>query len=367
MTRHDGRMDRRGFLLSATSAGVALASSGFAADPASSLLAGEGTADITPPLGIEMGGFHRAPGNERRIKAIRQPPAARALVLEMDGAQVAVCSLDVPTVGQDMAARIQAEVGRTTGIPAENVRICTTHTHSMPAFNFLRQWGALPKDFMAVVERKTVEAVAKAKADSPLRSPSRQGARPGRQSQPDHEEFQDRRTVRRGLDRRRAAGSIQCSVLLFRRPGQRTLCWYHFSAHAVCFADESAGPDWPGMVAELVSKNEKLQPSFLQGHCGDVNPGDGRDWRGEANQTTAAIYPLKKAIAEAALVKVDCLKTVRKEFRVPLDMALFKSWRDRYQADPKVRRRRVGRRRVRRGLVPRQRRAASATPICPSP
>ncbi len=62
MTRHDGRMDRRGFLLSATSAGVVLASSGFAADPASSLLAGEGTADITPPLGIEMGGFHRAAG-----------------------------------------------------------------------------------------------------------------------------------------------------------------------------------------------------------------------------------------------------------------------------------------------------------------
>ena len=337
MTRHDGRMDRRGFLLSATSAGVVLASSGFAADPASPLLAGEGTADITPPLGIEMGGFHRAPGNERRIKAIRQPPAARALALEMNGAQVAVCSLDVPTVGQDMAARIQAEVARTTGIPAENVRICTTHTHSMPAFNYLRQWGALPKDFMAVVERKTVEAVAKAKADlapsevllGKARVPGGNHNRTTKNFKTD-EQFEEGSTdAERWLD-------TMLHALLFRRPGKRTLCWYHFSAHAVCFADESAGPDLPGMVAELVSKNEKLQPSFLQGHCGDVNPGDGRDWRGEANQTTAAIYPaLKKAIAEAAPVKVDCLKTVRREFRVPPDMALFKSWRDRYQADPK--------------------------------
>ncbi len=189
------------------------------------------------------------------------------------GAQVAVCSLDVPTVGQDMAARIQAEVGRTTGIPAENVRICTTHTHSMPAFNFLRQWGALPKDFMAVVERKTVEAVAKAKADlAPSEVLLGKARVPGGNHNRTTKNFKtDERFDEGSTDAERWLDTM-LHVLLFRRPGQRTLCWYHFSAHAVCFADESAGPDWPGMVAELVSKNEKLQPSFLQGHCGDVNP-----------------------------------------------------------------------------------------------
>ncbi len=30
--------------------------------------AGEGVVDTTPPLGIEMGGFHRPPGQERRIE-----------------------------------------------------------------------------------------------------------------------------------------------------------------------------------------------------------------------------------------------------------------------------------------------------------
>ena len=109
------------------------------------LLAGEGVVDITPPLGIEMGGFHRPPGKERRIKSIRQPAAVRALVVQFGETQVAICSLDVAAVGQEMAVRVRNEVARQTGIPASNVRVCATHTHSMPGFCFLRQWVRSPK------------------------------------------------------------------------------------------------------------------------------------------------------------------------------------------------------------------------------
>ena len=54
-----------------------------AASRETALEAGEGVVDTTPPLGIELGGFHRAVGNERRIAGIRRPTAARALVLRM--------------------------------------------------------------------------------------------------------------------------------------------------------------------------------------------------------------------------------------------------------------------------------------------
>jgi neutral ceramidase len=125
-------------------------------------------------------------------------------------------------------------------------------------------------------------------------------------------------------------------ALLFERTGgKRSLLWYHFSAHSVCFADDLAGPDWPGMVAELARTSEKLSPSFLQGHCGDVNPGDGSDWRGEANQTVKAVYPaLQRALATATRVKVDRLRARATEFPVPLDLALLKDWLARYQKDP---------------------------------
>ena len=142
------RLPRRAFLKMAasTAAGGAFGFPVAAGVEGSSgnLRAGEGVVDITPPLGIEMGGFHRPPGKERRIRSIRQPAAVRTLVLQAGETQVSICSLDVPGVSQDMALRVQREVARQTGIPAAHVRICATHTHSMPGFCFLRQWGTLP-------------------------------------------------------------------------------------------------------------------------------------------------------------------------------------------------------------------------------
>ncbi len=92
------------------------------------------------------------------------------------------------------------------------------------------------------------------------------------------------------------------TALLFRRTGgKRDLLWYHFSAHPVCFADEEAGPDWPGMVATLTQESHKLAPSFLQGNAGDVNPGIGKGFAlAKAEPTTAAIFKALVAAIDAA-------------------------------------------------------------------
>ena len=68
------------------------------------LRAGKGVADITPPLGLELAGFHKPPGKERKIAAIRQPSAVRALVLTLGNTQVAILSLDTIAVDEAMTA-----------------------------------------------------------------------------------------------------------------------------------------------------------------------------------------------------------------------------------------------------------------------
>jgi len=92
----------REFLTTTIAAGSAallgLARRGMAAESGRTLLAGEGVVDTTPPLGIELGGFHRAPGNERRIQGSRQPTAARALLPQLGGVQTAILSIDIATV-----------------------------------------------------------------------------------------------------------------------------------------------------------------------------------------------------------------------------------------------------------------------------
>ena len=66
---------RRQFLASVAAGSAGLvwtASRSRAAGSESTFLAGEGVVDTTPPVGIELGGFHRPPGKERRIAGIRQ-------------------------------------------------------------------------------------------------------------------------------------------------------------------------------------------------------------------------------------------------------------------------------------------------------
>src|SRR6058998_3675286 len=129
------------------------------------LEAGEGLADITPPLGIELAGFHKPPGQERKITGIRQPAAARALLLRANKTQAAIVVLDVLGFSQDFARRVQRRVARQTGVPAGQVRVCATHSHSAPSLMALRQWGAVSNDYNQLVETRAVESAVAAKKD----------------------------------------------------------------------------------------------------------------------------------------------------------------------------------------------------------
>ena len=130
------------------------------------LQAGEGVVDITPPLEIELSGFHFQPGNERLITGIRQPTSTRALVLRLKRVETAIVSMEICAVSGDFVKRVQARVANQVEIPAENVRICVSHTHSMPTLRYFRQWGAIPaKAYMDVLENSVVQAVECAKKD----------------------------------------------------------------------------------------------------------------------------------------------------------------------------------------------------------
>jgi len=301
------------------------------------LEAGQGVVDITPPLGIDMGGYHRAPGNERRITGIRQPTAVRALVLRVGQTQAAIVSMDICAAASDVAQRVRGQIAKQLGIPGRQVHLCCTHTHSMPAFCYLRQWGSIPKKYMALVEKRVVEAVKLAKADlapaelSVGKSPAI-GANFNRTAKTwkTEEQFgKDSTDEGRWLDR-------MVRVMHFGRGGSRPdLLWYHFSAHAVCYADELAGPDWPGLVDQRILRDFKLTASFLQGHAGDVNPGDGEPWRGDHEKTTKGVYDaIAAAMNRTSRVKVDELRLATCRFEVPLDMKLFVDWLARYRKDP---------------------------------
>ncbi len=341
MRRTQGRVRRRSFLGAVAGSAAAMLAlpghAGFAARSKGDLEIGEATIDTTPPLGIEMAGFHRPLGKERRVAGIRQPTAARALVLRVGETQAAVVSLDICGVAQAMTTRVQQRIAKDLGIPATHVRICATHTHSMPTLRYFRQWGAISPEYLTAVETKIVQAVKMAQADLTPgelhvgKSPA-PGASNNRTTKTwkTEEQFTEESTdAERWLD-------TMVHVLYFERARAKpNILWYHFSAHPVCYHDDQAGPDWPGMVNDLVRQKHKLTPSFLQGHSGDVNAGDAEHWIGTPENTAGPVATaIGQAMDSAKSVRADCLRVRTAPTPLPLDMERFTQWIAAYREDP---------------------------------
>src|ERR1051325_2701702 len=127
------------------------------------LLAGEGRADITPANGTVLAGFHYPPGKDRAVTAIRQEPKTRALALRVKDTSAMFLSVEVTSLSREFAQEVRQRVEKATGVPAANVRVCATHTHSMPGLRSFLQWGSVPEDFRKLVSDRAVLAAVAAK------------------------------------------------------------------------------------------------------------------------------------------------------------------------------------------------------------
>lgn len=111
--------------------------------------AGWAEVDITPPLGLPMGGRgpRYAPGTE-----VLDPLVAQALVLEdRAGNRTLWISLDLIGLSYARSAALRYELAAITGIPYNAIVLNFAHTHSGPMVNFEKYPGYLeePADLMA--------------------------------------------------------------------------------------------------------------------------------------------------------------------------------------------------------------------------
>ncbi len=338
-TRNVGRREFLQTSLSVSSgAGLTLARPRLGiASKSVGLEVGEGTVDITPATGTLLAGFHCTPGMERRVEDIRQPTAARAIVLRTAGTTVALISVDLLGVSKEMAKGVRSQVAKKTGILASNIRITATHSHSTPTGHPLLHWGGLPRKYLKMVETSIVTAVESALQDLALAEvyvgkTSVAGANFNRtveQWKNEKDFTKDSSDTERWLDR-------EVHVLHFERMAPKTnILWYHFSAHPVCYTDRQSGPDWPGVVQTIIEREEKLTPSLLQGHIGDVNPGNGEPWLGNPDDTGKLIAQgIQQAMTSSQKVSVEGIRTRTWNIGVPLDMVTHNKQLEQFKKNP---------------------------------
>ena len=105
---------------------------------ASQLKAGLAVIDITPPIGYRMSGYFR----ERLSTGTSNPLHAKALVLRQGDTSAALVFCDIIGLSLDVSSRARKIAAKKTGIPAENILIAATHSHTGPLY-----FGALRKHF----------------------------------------------------------------------------------------------------------------------------------------------------------------------------------------------------------------------------
>ena len=123
-----------------------------------SLHAGAATAEITPPVGVELAGFV---AREQPSIGIHDPLFARALYLENEGEQILWINADLIAFKRSAVRQLSAILSDEFNIPATNIIFSATHTHSGPPTIPLHFCGELHEEFrsyMRSFERSVCEA-----------------------------------------------------------------------------------------------------------------------------------------------------------------------------------------------------------------
>lgn len=221
------------------------------------LLAGLEEVIIAPPAGVELAGYSPrvATGLHDNLKAV-------ALVLD-DGHQRSVlCAVDIVGVSAELVSAVRRRVACETAIPAERVLIAATHTHSAPE---LASKNVLNQCWLHELESQLVKVILL--ADSHCRE-AKIGASTG--------------TVEGiGGNRRDPKGFVDRSIHVVRIDDNRTgkclgLVVNH-ACHPTTLGMENTlvTADYPGPLRDYVLTHHPDHPVvlFLNGACGDVNPG----------------------------------------------------------------------------------------------
>jgi len=271
--------------------------------------------EYTPELGLPlMGNFREDYG----ARGVHDGLFSRAIVIQSaDGQKAALCSADVCMIDRDGIAMMREYIASKSDIPAANILIAGTHTHSGP--NLIKN-KALPSADDAAIKRclkNIAESVIKANqnlADAVL-SIGR-----GRE---ERVSFNRRLKCKDGqthmswemLDPEFIIGSYgpidpEVIVLFVEQEGQLKAAAVNFALHPAVLTGDNwlYSADYPGYLAEAMTRLQgpEFRTLFFNGCCGDVTHIDWSDpSQGRGYQMTQRIgYMLAAAVQQASCNRV---------------------------------------------------------------
>lgn len=217
------------------------------------LQAGIGKTNITPRIGVEMIGYANRPSG---AQGVHDDLMARAVVLDSEVEQVALCSVELLWLRTQAVAEIRRLVTARCPLTEAQIFIFCTHTHGGPAPHRLDSWDYSLYERIADAIIQAYEA----------RQPARVGAGFG--------QLFGYNINRRWLNR--PADPSVGVIRVDRADGTPLAVFSNYACHAVVMGYDNLliTGDWPGYSSRLLEATlgESMVALFAQGGAGDVNP-----------------------------------------------------------------------------------------------
>ena len=211
---------------------------------------------ITPPLGTRMAGFSARQGPSG---GVHDDLFIKTLLASRGETSIALVTCDLIGLDKKVVQEIRSQAGAQTGIPAGNILISATHTHSGPVVG---------GDYQGFLIRSAVETIGQAWRS---RQPRRIGA--GTASH--------RGWV--GMNRRRLESGfspVDKTIPILKvcdSRGRLEAVVFNYSCHPACLGPDNLliSADWPYFVGERLKSRlgGDVKVLFFQGTQGNVNTG----------------------------------------------------------------------------------------------
>jgi len=237
------------------------------------LKAGYARTNITPPMGISVGGYYIP----RNADGVLDELEAVALAVELDGKAVIMVALDHLHVKQKLCAEFREKISEATGVSADAIFIHCTHTHTGPHFSD-DSTEEFNKKHTEFVTTRIIDAACFAMQDL---KPAKMGFGIGLAP---NVAFVRRFRMKDGSVRTNPGvnnpdivhpiGDIdeRVSVVRFDRDGADTLVLVNFANHPDVVGGCKISADWPGLTRRTVEQAiDNTKCIFLNGCQGDIN------------------------------------------------------------------------------------------------
>jgi neutral ceramidase len=247
-----------------------------------SLCAGAARTKLEPPAGLAMLGYGNRIG---RNAGVHDDLAAQALVLDDGAHKIAIVGVDVLALGARIADDIRERAAAGTGIAADSILICATHTHSAPAFNIFAtpRADAKPAEGRNLEwERELPDKIASTIVDAHKSlEPATLRAATARFTLGINRRLMRRHgQIQLAANRSGPADAEVVALGAYRPDGTAIAFVMNYPCHGVVLCEDNLlySRDWPGFAMDEIESAGASSASqgpisvFLQGATGNIDP-----------------------------------------------------------------------------------------------